>query len=113
MPGGERVHAHDVHVRLDCLPGHLGRRLEQWPDVHVEAEVGEGGGEDLLPAVVAVLTHLGNEDPWPTTLRLLESCGGRARLLDRVHAGTGLLAIHAGDRPDRRRMPTVDRLQRV
>ncbi|GGT11453.1 hypothetical protein GCM10010176_065160 [Nonomuraea spiralis] len=38
-----------------CM-GHLFRRLEQWADF--EAEVGEGGGDDLLAAVVAVLARL-------------------------------------------------------
>jgi hypothetical protein len=39
----------DVHVGLHRLPGDLLRRLEQRADVDVEAEVGERGGDDLLP----------------------------------------------------------------
>jgi len=38
VPGGQRVHADHVHVRLDRLPGHLARSLEQRADVHVETE---------------------------------------------------------------------------
>ena len=37
VPRGERGDADDVHVRLDGLPGHLGRGLEQRADVDVEA----------------------------------------------------------------------------
>ena len=37
-------------------------RREEGADVDVEAEVGEGGGDHLLAAVVAVLAHLGDED---------------------------------------------------
>src|SRR6185369_4549624 len=39
----------------------FGRRLEERADVDVEAEIGEGGGNDLGAAVVAVLAHLGDE----------------------------------------------------
>ena len=62
VAGGQRGHADDVHVGLDRLAGHLRRRLEERADVDVEAEVGEGGGDDLLAPVVAVLAHLGHQD---------------------------------------------------
>ena len=42
--------------------GDLVRRLEHRADGHVEAEIGKGGGDHLLAAVVAVLSHLGDED---------------------------------------------------
>ena len=69
VAGGQRGDADDVHVGLDRLAGHLGRGLEQRADVDVEAEVGEGGGDDLLAAVVAVLAHLGDQDPGTAALR--------------------------------------------
>ena len=80
MPGGQRGHPDDVHVRLDGLAGHLGRGLEQRADVHVEAEVGEGGGDHLLAAVVAVLAHLGDQDARPAALGLLEGVHQASRV---------------------------------
>ena len=68
MAGGERRDADDVHVGLDRLARHLFGGLEQRADVDVEAEVGEGAGDHLLAAVVAVLAHLGDEDPGPAPL---------------------------------------------
>ena len=50
-------------------------RLEQGPDVHVEADVGEGRRDHLRPAVVAVLAHLDHQHPRPPPLLL----GERAR----------------------------------
>ena len=61
-PRGQRRHAHRMHVVLDGLARALLRRLEQRADVDVEAEIGEGGGDHLLAAVVAVLAHLGDQD---------------------------------------------------
>ena len=55
-------------------------RLEQRPDIDVEAEVGERGGDHLLAAVVAVLAHLGDQDARAPAL-------GRGERLDQV-AGT-------------------------
>src|SRR3954452_21648839 len=71
VTGRQRVDPDDVDVGLDRLPGDLLRRLEQRAHVDVEAEVGERGGDHLLAAVVAVLTHLGDEDPRPPALGLL------------------------------------------
>ena len=51
-----------MHIGLDGLAGHLGRGGEQRPDVHVESEIGEGGGDHLLAPVVAVLADLGHQD---------------------------------------------------
>ena len=42
--------------------GRLLRRLEERPDLDVEAEIGEGRGDHLLAAVMAVLADLGDED---------------------------------------------------
>ncbi len=57
-----------MHVVLDRLPRGFLRRLEQRADVDVEAEVGEGGGDDLGAAVVAVLAELGDHQPRPAAL---------------------------------------------
>ena len=59
---------------------HLGRRGEQRADIDVEAEIGEGGGDHLLAAVVPVLAHLGDEDARAPAVVLLEGLGhGDAR----------------------------------
>ena len=62
VAGGQRGDSDDVHVGVDRLLGDLLGRGEQRAHVDVEAEVGEGGDDDLLAAVVAVLAHLGDED---------------------------------------------------
>ena len=68
VAGGLAGHADDVDVVLDGVAGRLGRRLEQRADVDVEAEVGEGGGDDLGAPVVAVLAHLDHEHAGPAAL---------------------------------------------
>ncbi|SVA41490.1 uncharacterized protein METZ01_LOCUS94344, partial [marine metagenome] len=73
VPGGQRAHTHHVHIVLDGLSRHLARRREQRADVDVEAQVGERRGDDLLAPVVAVLAHLGDEDPWPAAVCSLEA----------------------------------------
>ena len=116
VAGGERVDADDVHVGLDRLPGDLLGRLEQRPDVDVEAEVGERGGDHLLAAVVAVLAHLGDQDAGTASLGLLEllrPCGGPP---PPARAGPALLrfvAVHTGDGAHLPGVPAVDLLQRV
>ena len=70
MAGGQRRHADDVDVGFDGLARDLCRGLEQRTDVDVEAEIGEGGGDHLLPAIVAVLTDLGDEDARATAVVL-------------------------------------------
>src|SRR5262245_35835279 len=55
MTGGQRRDPDDVHVVLDRLARSLRGRCEQRTDIDVEAEIGEGRGDHLLAAVVAVL----------------------------------------------------------
>ena len=90
----------------------FGRR-EQRADLDVEAEVGEGGGDDLLAAVVAVLAHLGDEN-----------ARRRARRSPRTRASSrctrsfasprapGGLEIDARDGLRLRDMPVEDLLER-
>ena len=47
-------------------------RREERADIDVEAEIGEGGGDHLLAAVVAVLAHLGDEDARAAAVVALE-----------------------------------------
>ncbi len=68
VTGGQRARSDEVHVVLDGGPRGLLRRLEERPDVDVEAQVGERRRDDLLPAVVPVLPHLRDEDARATSL---------------------------------------------
>ena len=113
MAGGQRRGADDVHVGLDRLLGHLGRRLEQRADVDVEAEVGERRGDHLLAAVVAVLAHLGDHDARPAAV-VDDERGRRARGRARRWASfADLAAVHTLDRTDRGGVATEHLLQRV
>lgn len=58
-----------------CIGNDLGAAqsyLEEGPYVHVEADVCKAGGDDFGSSVVAVLTHLGHEDPRPAALTVHE-----------------------------------------
>jgi hypothetical protein len=50
-----------MHVVVDGVLRGLFRGLEQRADVDVKADVGEGGGDHLGAAVVAVLAHLDDQ----------------------------------------------------
>ena len=113
MSGGERRHADDMHVVLDRLAGGFLGRLEQGTDIDVEAEIGEGGCDHLLPAIVAVLAHLGDQDARPPPVLGLEAVD---QLLDAgqasVHA-TDLRLVDPGDRRNLGTVAAIDLLQRV
>ena len=87
------------------------RRLEHRADRDVEAEIGEGGGDHLLAAVVAVLSHFGNQDARLAPGLLLE---GLDLVLDAVdrRVVADLLAIDAGDGVDLGDMAAEHLLQR-
>ena len=55
---------------------HLGRCLEQRPHIHIEAQIRESRGDHLGPAVMAILAHLGHQDPGPPPLPNLEVVNG-------------------------------------
>ena len=61
-----------MHVVLHRMARHLARRLEQRADIHVEADIRKGGGDDLGAAVVAVLAHFGHQDARAPALCLLK-----------------------------------------
>src|SRR5207248_733201 len=54
-------YADDMDIVLDRLAGGFFRRLEQGPDIDVEADIGKGGGDDLGAAVMAVLAELDDQ----------------------------------------------------
>ena len=111
VAAGQRGDAEHVHVVLDGVPRHLLRRLEQRADVHVEAEVGERGGDDLRAAVVAVLAHLGDQDPERPALLLRERGGHLPRLLE-LGVRLALGRVDAGDRAVHRLVAAEDLLER-
>ena len=112
VPGRQRVHPDDVHVGVDRLLGNLFRSGEQRADIDVEAQVGERGDDDLLPAVVTVLAHLGDQDPRPAALCLGEPVGRRQHLGDQG-AVPRFCPVHPGDRTDHRGVPAEHLLQRI
>lgn len=58
-----------------CIGNALGAAqsyLEEGSYVHVKADVCESGSDDFGSSVVAILTHLGNEDSRPAALTVHE-----------------------------------------
>ncbi len=98
----ERGDAEHVHVVLDRLARGFRGRREQRSDIDIEAEIGEGGGDHLLPAVVAVLADLGDEDAWPPPFVGLERGDQALHARNRFRHGADLPFVDAGDRLDLR-----------
>ena len=86
MAGGERGDADGIDLEFADMRGDFGRGFEEVAHVDGEAEIGEGGGDHLGAAVVAVLAHLGDEDATAGG-RALVAEGGEARLHLRRIAG--------------------------
>ena len=110
MTGRERVDPDDVDVSLDGLACHLFRGLEERADVDVEAEVGERRRDDFLAAVVAVLTHLRDQDAGPAPFGSCERVSGLAHLLDGRRLAC-FCPVDAADGTDLTGVPAVDLLQ--
>ena len=104
MARRERRDADDMGLALRRQRRHFLGRGEQRPDPDVEAEVGEGRGDDLLAAVVSVLTHLGDQDARALAFVLGESAGHRHDPLVRLGGRPRLGEIDAGDGLDFRDM---------
>ena len=66
-----------------CRARFVGGR-EQRPDIDVEADIGEGRGDHLLAAVVAVLADLGHQDARPAAFGILERVDQRLHLSTRL-----------------------------
>ena len=90
----------------------LRRRREQRADIDVEAEIGEGRGDDLLAAVVAVLAHLGDEDARAAAVGLLEGRDHARHARDALSVMPDLPLVDAGDRLDLRAVAAEHLLQR-
>ena len=110
---GEGGDADHVDIVLDGLAGGLLGGREHGTDIDVEAEIGEGGGDDLLAPVVAVLTDLGDQDSRPAPFELGELVGESAGLGDICHAFSHFLFVDAADGADDRPVASVDLFQSV
>ena len=62
MAAGERTDSDDVDIVLGSHAGGFLRLLKEGADVDVEPEIRVGGGDDLCATVVAILSHLCDED---------------------------------------------------
>mmetsp|Transcript_63206 Transcript_63206/g.131481 ORF Transcript_63206/g.131481 Transcript_63206/m.131481 type:complete len:421 (+) Transcript_63206:135-1397(+) len=94
VASGQRRHAHAVYVRLHRLLGDLRGSLEEGADVDVEAEVSKAASNNLLSAIVSVLSHLGDKDTGAASSLLGKFLDSRARLENLV-----LLSELRGVRP--------------
>ena len=81
MPGGERAHAHYMHVVINSVPCSLSRSLEQRPYVNVKAHVGIRGGDYLGAPVMPVLAHLSYHYARTAALSLFKLIGHLAHML--------------------------------
>src|SRR5262245_33253020 len=72
VAGGERAHTYRMHVVLDRLTRAFIRRLEERPDVHVEAEIRERTRHDLRAPIVTILSELRDQHARTTALGLSE-----------------------------------------
>ena len=81
--------------------------MEEGRQVHVEAHVGEGGGDDFGAAVVAILAHLGHEHTGAAAFaggKILGGAAGlgkvgviaHALLVDALHGAAGGLVTAPG-----------------
>ena len=107
MPGGHGAHADDVGVVFHGLFGDLARGLEEGADIHIEAEIGEGGGDHLGAAVVAVLADLGDHDARAAAFAFFEGSDHLVDLLE-LFVFAEFLAIDAADGADGGLVATVD-----
>ena len=110
MPGGEAACADHVDLALDCELGRLARGLEQRAGNDFEAQVTEGRTDQIGPAVVPVLAHLGDQHPGLST----EPPGDRdGALLGLLPSEIGALAIDAADRSGGGRIAPEGAFERI
>src|SRR5579862_5143490 len=88
-----------MHISFDCVLRNLCRRLKKRTDVDVEAEIGKCCRYDLGAAIMAVLSHLGDENARPPPLLARKGFNFAA---DRSEFVVALVraAVNAGHRTD-------------
>ena len=111
MSRGKRGHTENMHVVLDGLAGRFRRRRKKGSNVDVESQIGEGGSNHLLAAVVAVLSDLGHQQARAAAFRTLEGLNGGTDTLDGAgHADLPL--VNSGNRLDLGAVAAEDLFQR-
>ena len=85
-----------MDVIVDRILRRLGRGLEQGADIDIKADVGEGGGDHLGTAIMAVLAHLDDQHPGAAAVFFGESLD---IALDRGKAVVALIggAVNPGE----------------
>ncbi len=73
VPGGLGRDADDMHVVLHRLLGGFLGSLKKRPDVYIETDIGEGGGDYPGAPVVSILAELDHQKPGSTALLLGEA----------------------------------------
>jgi hypothetical protein len=113
VTGCERRHANNVHIVFHRLPGGFLRCGKQRADIHIEADIGKGGCDHLLAAIMAVLAHLGDQNARAAAIGFLEGIGhGKRPLMDFTHRAN-LPFVDAGNGFDLGAVATENLLHRV
>ncbi len=71
-----------MNVVLDSLGSRFGWGLEQRADIDIESQVGEGGGNHFRAAIMAILSHLGDQDARAPPFRFFKVRHHSAHLFD-------------------------------
>ena len=64
---GKPRNSQHMHIIFNGLSGGFCRGLEQWSDIHIKTDIGIAGCNNFGSAVVTILAHFGNHDPWLAT----------------------------------------------
>ena len=67
MPGRLTGYANHMDIAFDRLPGRFLGGLEQGADIHIEADIGERGGDDFGTTIMPVLAHFNHQHTRPPT----------------------------------------------
>ena len=112
VTGGERRDADDVGLPLGRQRRHFLGRRKQRPDFDVEPEIRERRGNDLLPAIMSVLSHFSHQNAGSAPLVFGKSAGHCDHALVGLSARPRLGQIDAGNGPNFRYMTAEGLLQR-
>ena len=82
---GKRRDAHDMNLPFGRTRRDFLRRCKQRSDLDVESEIRERRGDDLLPAIMPVLSHLGDQYPRRAAFVLGEGAGHRDHTFVGLH----------------------------
>ena len=94
MTGSERGYAHRIDAKLIDMGRNFGSGFEQIAHMHDKTQIGKSRGNDLGPAIVPVLPHLGDEDRRAAAARSLEAVDapGDSRKLRVIPVALGINA---------------------